>query len=331
MGVMSQCHSESLSASDEMDPLERVLLRAGIIRKTVSSTGQRAQPPWLGRLFFDSASHSLLRSSNPVSVVKTRLLGQSLLITSMWCSGRSHGAVQTARVSVSQIWVPTLLFAQRVTSGNWLSSLDHIHMSSVSQSLFMCVLLESRSAEACIRLLCLPGLISSLAVPSLFWGGWGEVLKFVVEASGHLTWRIFKFGISVLFLWVSVFRILAFPMKDRSRAPVRFWLVWVPALSSVKIKGGSGAVSLTRPSNRPRPCRLQVQHPSGTITSATRSLLVAKWWHCNSMILSEFITWCISMGKFSINISVYPGAHFMQEEKDRLSSFPPPFLQFSEE
>ena len=118
------------------------------------------------------AGQSLLHSPNPASVVKTRLLGQSRLITSMWCSGRSHGVVQTARVSVSQIWVPTLLFAQRVTSGNWLSSLDHIHMSSVSQSLFMCVLLESRSAEACIRLLCLPGLISSLAVPSLFWGGW---------------------------------------------------------------------------------------------------------------------------------------------------------------
>lgn len=67
---MSQRHSESLSASDEMDPLERVLLRAGISRKTVSSTSQKAQPPWLGRSFFDLAGQPLLRSSKPVSVVK---------------------------------------------------------------------------------------------------------------------------------------------------------------------------------------------------------------------------------------------------------------------
>ena len=52
---------------------------------------------------------------------------------------------------------------------------------------------------------------------------------------------------------MNVFGILEFPIKDGSGASVRFWLVWVPELSSVTIMGRSGAVSLILPSNCPRP------------------------------------------------------------------------------
>lgn len=118
----------------------------------------------------------------------------------------------------------------------------------------MCVLLESRWAEACIRLLCLLGLTSSLAVPSLFWGwvGVGGVNIWCGSIRPFVLKNILIRHINP-FAWVNVFRILEFPIKDGSRASVRFWLVWVPALSSVKTMGGSGAVSPILPSNHPCP------------------------------------------------------------------------------